>query len=592
MKIDLSRIATIFTDVEFFLTCVFPETPPEFTGSDAGLAVRSGPQFWAVTSLSPAHGRGLAHEAGNNDIVFRGYESELSVHTYSDAQALRRLLAPGGLQNGVFACLKFDRDLQQAVVRSDALGISPLFYRQLGKAWLFASHPALLHLEGDAPDMVYWAGLMQNGLPTADRTFYRDIVRFPAGSEMTLRPGHAETRRWFDFKALPAGTRRADDDTFRAVENAYLAGFERCLRLDAGAVTLPFSSGYDSRRFFGTLVRKQVPFKAVTCQTFHRKNGEDYDLDLQYAPKIAAAFGVDCDLVHATAPEHMEQDARRRQNLVGTETFMHAWVLPMMRWLAARPPSLVFDGLAGDNLGNTGFMYDGLHETPERDAEVLLGEASNPAMRAQLSALFPDSDEFRRQYRAYLGQFATNLNQVELAYLESRTRRCISPSITMMHPPGHVVVFPYCDLDFVRAALQVHPGDKYRHVLQKECLRRFYPEFYDFHGTRNIPKDHAPLDPGVRHARERASQNFLYGDPAVVREALPYLSWPNRMLLLASRFLPSLRRRRGWVFEPLLQLVRTRREAPTFIDRNAAPSSRSGAAGKEAAIETLKSSVA
>lgn len=578
MKIDLDRISATFADVEFFVACIFADAPPEFAGTGGGrLVTSSSTQFWAVTSLSPAHGRGLVHEVGDSDIVFRGYEGGLSVHSYSEPEVLKCLAAPDALENGVFAYLKFDRQLQQAVARSDAFGIGPMYYRQLGPAWLFASHPALLHMAGDEPDMVSWAGLLQNGSAVGDRSFYRDIARLPAGAQMTLRRGQAETVRWFDFAALPAGTRRIDDEAFRVVEDAYLAGFERCLKLNVGEVTLPFSSGFDSRRFFATLLRKQLPFKAVTCQTFHRKKGSDYDIDSFYAPGIAAAFGVDCELVRAVEPERMEEDAARRQTLIGTETFMHAWALPLMRWLARRPPSLVFDGLAGDTFGNSGFEIDGLHETAERDVGLVVGETSKPFMLKQLSGRFPSLEQFQQQYRAYLDQFASNINQAELAFVESRTRRCISPWITMMHPPGHVAVFPYCDLDFARATFEYHPADKYKWFFQKECLRRFYPEFYDFPGSRNLPADHAPLDSAVSNARDSAEERFAYSDPAVLRETLQYLSLPNKILLLASSLLPALRRRRDWVFRPLLLLVRTRRHAPAFIEPDAALTPISGA---------------
>lgn len=566
MKIDLDLMSRKFADVEFFLACVFPDSAPEFSGAPASLTVASTPQFWAVSSRAPSSGRGLVHEVAGSQLVFRGYEAALGVHSYSKPEALERIAAPGALENGAFAYLKFDPQLQQATVRSDAFGFGPLYYRRHGNAWLFASHPALMHFAGDAPDLVAWVSLMQNGYPMADRSFYSDIKRFRSGAQMTIRRDHAETVQWFDFAKLPPGEQMIDDEAFRIVEDAYQAAVDRCLRLDVGEVTVPFSSGFDSRRFFATFLRRKVPFKAVTCQTFHRKKGRDYDIDSFFAPKIAAAFGVDCELVRASPPETIEADAAHRQALIGTESFMHGWAVPFMRWLAKRPPSLVFDGLAGDTFGNSGFEIEGLHETPEKDAELVLNRTTRPFALRQLSSLFPPVESLRRHYRNYLAQFAPNMNQAEMAFLQSRTRRCISPWITMMHPPGHVVVYPYCDLEFALATLRYHPAEKYRYFFQKECLRRFYPEFYDFHGSRNLPADHPPLDEATSRAYDEAEQRYAYGDPAGMRSVLKYLNLPNRLLLLASRIAPRLRQRRDWLFRPLLLLVRTQREAPVFID--------------------------
>lgn len=566
MKIDLDLMSRQFADVEFFLACVFPDSAPEFAGTPASLALTSTPQFWAVSSRAPSTGRALVHENASGQLVFRGYEAALGVHSYSDDAALARIAVPQALQNGAFAYLRFDPQAGEAVVRSDAFGFGPMYYRRQGGAWFFASHPVLIHLAGDEPDLTSWVSLMQNGYPMADRSFFRDIERFKSGTQMTIRRDHAETLQWFDFAQLPPGEETIDDAAFLSVENAYLAAMERCLKLDVGQVTLPFSSGFDSRRFFGTLFRKKVAFKAVTCQTFHRKKGRDYDIDSFFAPKIAAAFGVECELVNAVAPDEIEADAARRQALLGTENFMHAWALPFMRWLAKRPPSLIFDGLAGDTFGNSGFEIDGLHETPQKDYQLVLNRTTRPFALRQLSSRFPSVDLLRQRYRSYLDQFAPNLNQAEMAFLQSRTRRCISPWITMMHPPGHVVVFPYCDLEFALETLKYHPAEKYKYFFQKECLRRFYPEFYDFPGSRNLPKDHPPLDAQTSLARDAAEARYAYGGPGGLQAALKYLNWPNKLLLMASRLAPSLRRRRDWLFQPLLLLVRTQREAPIFID--------------------------
>lgn len=582
MNVDLELISRTYADVEFFLACVFPDSPPRF-GQEipAGLAVDSGDGFWAVSSRVPGKGSALLHEIGGNRVLFRGYESELGVHSYSSPERLARLADPGALANGAFVYLGFDPARQRALVRSDAFGVGPLFYRQCGKGWLFASHPGLIRLAGDKADLNAWLSLMQSGLPLDDRSCYEGVARFEPGTQMTLARDGAHSERWFSFADLPPGLEAIDDEAFAKVEAAYWRAMDRCLALDAASFTLPFSSGYDSRRFFATLLQKEVPFKAVTCQSFHRRKGKDYDIDSYFAPKIAAAFGVECELVHATPVSGLEADAQRRQSLIGTETFMHGWGVPLMRWLARRPPTVVIDGLGGDTLGNSGFEIDGLHETPEKDVELLVKEVSRPYLFGELSGVFPTLADYQRRYRAFLAKFASNPNQAELAFLQSRTRRCISPWITMMHPPGHTIVFPYMDLEFARTTLRYHPADKYKWFFQKECLVRFYPEYVDFHGSRKLPPDHAPLDAAESRARDAASEHYVYGDRATVLSALKYLNWKNKLLLLAALGSAGLRRRRDWLFRPLLSLVRQERQSRVFVrqEHASAPQAASTAHG-------------
>jgi hypothetical protein len=330
-------------------------------------------------------------------------------------------------------------------------------------------------------------------------------------------------------------------------------------------VVLPFTSGFDSRRFFALLVRNKVNFKAVTCQSYNRKHGRDYDIDSVYAPKIAAAFGVECEVVSAGSSEQFYADCLKRHSLIGTETFMHSWSMPLMRWLSGRPSSLVFDGLAGDVFANSSFDIEGLDGNPRRSVDDIVEKVTKPHILQHLSLSMNSANNYREKYRQYVARFSPNMNQSQLAFLQARTRRAVAPWITMMHPPGHVVAFPYCDLDFARIALKYDPGQKYARSLQRECLQRFYPEFYDFAGSRKLPSDHGPVDMAITTARDQAEEKYVYGDPSVTRAARQYLSFSNKAILLASQLLPKLRRRRDWVFRPLLMILRTQKQALPYI---------------------------
>ncbi len=566
MRIHLDLLASTFKDVEFFLVCLFPPDGARFDGSPASLELIRGDHFFSITSRSRHSGQGLVTPAGPAHVLLRGYDADAGIHSYSAATQRARLLDAELLQNGVFAYLRMGQAGQPALARTDAMGVAPFYYRSREGAHLFASHPSLLHLDGDRANMVAWMSMLQNGLVYGDQSFYQDIHRVPAGTELLIDAKQGITqRRWFDLASLPQGEQRIDDDAFEEVEAAYLQGMEKLIAMGQNR-TLPFSSGYDSRRFFATMVERKVPFKAVTCQTFHRKKGLDYDIDSFFAPKIAAAFGVECELVLASTPEQFAADSARRMTLIGTESFMHGWAVPFMHWLAQRPDSIVFDGLAGDTFGNSGYEYPGLHESHAGDMAALKQHTVDPGKFEHVSGLFPSLDQYNGLYHKHLESFPATINGAEFAFLQSRTRRCISPWITMMHPPGQVVVFPYYDMAFARATMRYHPADKYQWFFQKECLRRSYPAYFDFHGSRNIPGVLTPMPAERSAAMDAQDDEFTFGDPAVVLAALKYLSWPNKALLLASLVYKPLRQRRRWLMGPLLQLVKTQRSHRTFVD--------------------------
>jgi asparagine synthetase B (glutamine-hydrolysing) len=566
MKVDLELICQNFSNVEFFLVCIFPSEPPEFYGSANDLLVLNSTKFWAVTSRSPASRAGLAHKIAESFVVFRGYEASVGTHSYSPISDLAQIVESENLENGVFSFLRFDTVSQTATIKNDAFGMNPMYFREKNGTWFFASHPGLIHFSGDLPNLTNWSSLMQNGYAMGDHSFYDEIKRFSAGTEVRISEGLCETEQWFDFNKLPVGGESVDDEAVNVIENVFRAVMLRCLKLKVGDVTLPFSSGFDSRRFFALLVKNKVSFKAVTCQSFARKRGRDYDVDSVYAPKIAAAFGVDCEVIAASSGEQLVADLVKRQRLIGTETFMHSWAMPLMRWLSGRPPSLILDGLAGDVFGNSSFDIEGLDGNPNRSAAEIVEKAVKPGTLKHLSDFINSSSDYRKKYRQYVDQFPQNINQSQLAFLQSRTRRSVAPWISMMHPPGHVAVFPYLDLEFVRAVLAYDPGQKYQRYLQRECLQRFYPEFYDFAGSRKLPPDHVPIDEKITFARQRAQEEYTFQDWFVVWTACQYLSFQNKILLLVSTVVPKLRERRGWLFRPLLGLLRTQREAVAYMN--------------------------
>ncbi len=566
MHIDLSCLATVFENVEFFLVCLYPPSPAVFeAGAHPNLDSAAGDGFWYVTSRATQSGQGLVSDTSTAKVLLRGYDADLGVHSYSAAADREKIADPAKLENGVFAYIRMGHAGAAALVKSDPLGVAPFYYRTLPQGgYLFASHPSLLCLEQESINTMGWMSMLQNGFFHSDQSFYKEIHRVPAGIELIILPGNMQARAWFDPASLPEGKQKIDDSAFQAVEDAYAESMEKLLALSESRI-LPFSSGYDSRRFFATMMEKKAGFKAVTCQVFHRRKGRYYDIDSFFAPKIAAQFGVDCEIVPAPPLHEYAADSRRRLSLIGTETFAHDWAVPFMAWMEKQPMSIVFDGLAGDTLGNSGYEFKGLHESAAGDLDILMSETVNDTFFKELSALFPTAAQFKNQYRSYLARYPRNLNGAELAFLQGHTRRCISPWITMMHPPGQVIVFPYCDLRFVRATLRYDPAEKYKWFLQKECLKRFYPAYFDFPGSRNMPADMVPVSQEQSDSMDSQTYGFFYDDKSTVFAALKYLNLQNKALLLLSVLFRPLRHRRSWLFIPLLFLVKTHQMRRIFV---------------------------
>ncbi len=570
MIIDLEQLSqTAFKETEFFFCCWDPEHNIDVDlGGSHPFDTYHNDNFWVVSSKSDSTVGSLISKHKNSCMLFRGYDLDLSIHSYSTDVEKEVFLEGGVLNNGVYSHIKYDLETQSMSVKSDPFGVSPLYTRKIGSRHFFSSHPVLIKQDNDEPDLISFLSLIQNGFIFGDRSFYQDISRVAAGTEIYLTSTSVKENRWFDFSSLPKGTKSITEQSFIDVENACQESIDKCLKLKQEQTVLPFSSGFDSRRFFANLQKRKIDFKPVTSQSYHNKNGSMYDIDAPFASKIAQHFGMETTVIPATPPEELFNDLNKRNELIGSESFMHSWSMPLLNWLAKEPPSMIFDGLSGDTIGNGGFEFLGLHESEKNDIDIVLKEMVNTGVFSNLDKSWPSVEEYTEAFRKDMEKIPASLNQVELVFLQFRSRRAISPWITMMQPPGHLVVFPYYDLNFVNTCLAHHPAQKLATFFQKECLKRFWPEYYDFPGSRNLPKGFKPIDQSLEKRLTAAENNWLSNSEDVEAKLVSSVNLKNRVLRNISRKVPKINGARSWLFEPLSKLYKFSHQSKSTIKKN------------------------
>ena len=490
------------------------------------------------------------------------------MHSYSTNNEKEKLLDGEVLNNGVYSYINYDFQKKSLQVKSDPFGVSPLYTRKVGNKQFFASHPVLIKQQTDKPDLISFLSLIQNGFIFGDRSYYQEINRVAAGTEISLTSTAVNEQSWFDFSCLPKGTESITEQSFIKVEKACQSAIDKCLKLEQEQIVLPFSSGYDSRRFFASLKKRKVDFKAVTSQSFHSKDGKLYDIDAPCAAHIAQHFGIETTVIPATESEQLSNDLDKRNELIGSESFMHSWSIPLFKWLGKEPPSIIFDGLSGDTFGNGGFEFAGLHESANDDIEIVLKAMVNKDLFSNLNKSWPSVAEYTEAFKKEMMKMPLSLNQVELVFLQFRGRRAISPWITMMQPPGHVVVFPYYDLNFINTCMAYHPAQKLATFFQKECLKRFWPEYYNFPGSRDLPKNFPPIKETVAKSIEKSESDWLKNTVAEETKLTNLLSIKCYLLRKLTNNTPGMNKKRSWLFEPLSSLLKFNEKSKSIIKVN------------------------
>jgi hypothetical protein len=529
-------------------------------------AYRRGPNWWLASALSPLHpvGTGLLHVTPDKvfAVGFRGYILP-RLHSYSSSADILEYWTrhPFAEHNGVFSAAIIGRDGQSVTLITDVLGIGPLYYRYLGDAIVFSTNPRYLTTDDDGPDLLAWRSLVQTSWIVGDRALCHRVKRLPAGHALSLSREGKKLVRWFDFEKLPAGTRTVGPTAVREVEESLDRAVSRCLQLQTGGVVLPLSSGFDSRRMLAVMMKRKVDFQAITCRTDQKSHR---DLDARFALEMARDFGFAHRIVGAASYEQFVSDDLVRRVLVDAETRDHSWAVRVMKVLPERP-SLFFDGIAGDILGDpVGWsVHVGLEVSADQSADAEVDAIATHSIRGTFDSLlrqelWPSVEELRKEVKDYVGSFLPRHNLSELAFLLLRQRRAISPWSQQLLPPGHVVACPYLDLDYLRLLLDFSSVGKHATKFQRACLREFWPELYKYPGNRDIPDDLPPGSPELEDNRALSCYASVR-DEIRARDSMgqlrELLTAKGRLALRASDVNRTIQLRTLWYLHPLMELV-------------------------------------
>ena len=522
----------------------------------------TGRRNWVLVSATePRQGLGLVHQdAWGGGTAFRGYVLP-DVHSYSPGAVIcESWLDTTAARNGVFSAAVIGRDGASLALATDLLGVGTLYWRRLPcGVVLFATNPRYLACPDDEADWLAWRCLVQTSWIGSDRSLTAGVQRVPAGQTLTFAGSGEPALSSPAWAALPEGTQRIDSRTLAQVEQVFQQAVDRCLRVRGGSVMLPLSSGFDSRRVLAALLHRKVDFTAVTYRALQQGHR---DLDARFASQMARDFGFPHLVVDTSDAQYINDDISRRA-LVDAETREHTWSMRVHSVLS-NSCDVFFDGIAGDILGDpVGWLkltkLAIAERTPENEIESIARQAIRSDFDGVLApAAWPSAEDIRADLRPYLRRLLRRANLGELAFLLLRQRRAIALWSQQLAPPGVVPLYPYLDIDYLRATLALSSEDKHRTNLQRSCLRDFWPEFYRYSGNRDIPPDMpfgSPARDELRTVRclERLHEELrAAGAMPQLRELL---TSKGRLMLAASRSIPLLAVRWAWCLLPLMELV-------------------------------------
>lgn len=483
----------------------------------------------------------LLHSDNNFYVGFRGYVVSPTIHSFSPDGDIVQYWKSGfeRRHNGVFCAVTIDDSHNRLSLLTDAFGFGPLYYRELNGAIAFATNPRYLTATDDKPDWLARRCRIQSGFISSDRSLSSEIQRVPAGAALCGDNSGIRVSSWFDFDSLPEGNRPITESAYPEIEEQFQTAMTRCLDIDNGKPLLPLSSGHDSRRILASLIGRDAAFDS---QTVRAQQKSFRDLDATFAAEMAADFGFPHEIIDLPNTEQYVQNDRLRRVLTDAETLSHSWAISLAKALPERP-TVIFDGILGDILGNPGYRMSGMYKSPRSDLDMILDQAlAAPLDKVLGSSSWPRPDDLRDDIATYLSHFLHRYNIAEFAFILLRQRRSISSWSQQLIPTGHVVVCPYLDLDYVSLLLEFDPKEKHETIIQRQCLHRFCPKFARYSGNRDIPRSMPPGTPTHDLKRNLACFRAMYDelkDQNSLTETLHLLNLRKQLVVRLAKIFPQ-----------------------------------------------------
>jgi len=402
-------------------------------------------------------------------------------------------------------------DGSRVLVRNDRFGFYPLFYCSSPDGFAISNHLAdlLPHAASLELDDAALAVFLRLGFFLRDQTPFRHIRALPPACTLTWENG----RLALDAKDEPMARSEAPpprDQALREMGEVFLASLQRMLPEPGERVALPLSGGRDSRHILLALkAAGRPPEVCLTMRHFPSRRNED--------ERVAAIVCEALEVPHLVLPQAGRRFmAERRKNVLTHYcSDEHAWILPLMDYLADSGFGRVYDGLGGDVLAA------GLYLSPRR-LELFSAGDLGPLAQAllprheRLGKMVPSEFIRRWSYERALDEVTRELERFRGApnplgqfYFWNRTRRETALSGWSLLARGAQVFAPFLTEEFFDFIVPLPAEYMVDQTFHTEAIALRYPEAADIpYEDKEVPLGLASLRSNVDFVAD-AARHFV-----------------------------------------------------------------------------------
>lgn len=455
-------------------------------------------------------------------VFFRGYISDLDIDQNSsldDILEKENELSKLNL-SGIYTIIIYNVSECTIHVYTDPLGFSPLYTRE-GNGLLLSNIASCLSFEKDGIDLLALRSFLSNGYIPNNRTLTQNINRSKEGYNLKITaPYRCDLIKSCE---LPQNSPDIDvnDESIAECSRIFQKNITKLSNKEN--ITLPLSSGWDSRRILAALVNNG---KKPSCYSSEVTNSSGIDVDAQHAKELANYHNLKHYTVKRNFIKKSHKHAHLLRVLFSGESNEHIWAYSLFEKMPKK--SYIFDGLAGDVLGNSGFGNSSLYKKNRHKA------IRNYLMDSTYNFLFkkkkwPKTSDIDNEVLSHISNYAQNDTAPELTFISMHTRRRTNFWGQMISSPESIVVAPYLNIEYLIYMLRIKPEQKYTQWMQGKVLEKEAPETKFIKSSRDYKNDQKCDSFSKKEIREES--NYI---KSLIR-SLPKRTWSTHKEIIRKR---------------------------------------------------------
>jgi asparagine synthase (glutamine-hydrolysing) len=277
------------------------------------------------------------------------------LRTASDCETLLHLYEERGDDfladvNGMFAFALWDARKRRLVLGRDRLGVKPLYVRDDGRKFMFASEAkAILTCPGVTAevDRAALAGYLTLGYVAAPQSIFKGIRKLPPATLLVVEGGKVAEQRYWQVSG--SVDRTIDEATWVARVREGIEGAVHRQMVSDVPIGAFLSGGIDSSAVVAFMSKhSERPVKTYAIG-FEGGDAEAYYNELPYARRVAGVFGTDHHeiLVRPDVVSLLPRLLWHMDEPIADSAFVTTWLVSEF---ARREVTVILSGVGGDEL--------------------------------------------------------------------------------------------------------------------------------------------------------------------------------------------------------------------------------------------------